>query len=189
MESIMKKILLAAGFLLACQGMFAVENIAQNSPYYQKRITLIGYPPYPFTDHTNIFSSTADQRQSYRMKHFSYGAISQEMADSEMKKFKESGINMVVAEDNRYLMSGGGNLELKGFGLNSKKLDEIIENTNKVIKACHDNKMQFIHHITCTMIDSGAFKEHPEWQAIDMATGKFIINHFNNLRFISRYKF
>ncbi len=173
----MKKLLLAAVFL-ACQGMFAVESVTQDSPYYQKRITLIGYPQYPFTNNTKIFASPTEQRQAYQMRFFSYETISQESADNEMKKINESGINFVIAEDNRYIMRGIGEDDQKIPGLNAGSLEEMIENAKKVIAACHKNNMQFINHITCTMVDSGLFKKHPDWAVVDMETGKTNLNQY-----------
>jgi len=112
------------------------------------------------------------------MRFFGYKIISQEAADREMEKIKESGINFVLAEDNRYIMRGIGEMDQNIPGLNAGTLEEMIENTRKVVEACHKNNMQFINHITCTMVDSGLFKKHSDWAMIDMETGKSPLNRY-----------
>ena len=38
--------------------------------------------------------------------------------------------------------------------------------------------LEFIHHLTCTMVDSAVFVKHPDWTAINIKTGKTDINGY-----------
>ena len=167
----------------AVLGVTAVAVRAEegaDSRYYQTRGGLTGYLADELvTEFMPLPDNASDQRHVYRMARHRFDTVTAEEATRIVKDYKKQGINLIISENNRYLMSEYGTTPGGNTTLHSEKtLDSIIENTNRMIAACHAEGILFIHHITATMVDSAIFEEHPDWAAILLDSGETLQNHY-----------
>ncbi|MFH1970526.1 MAG: hypothetical protein ABIJ53_09445, partial [Verrucomicrobiota bacterium] len=172
----MKRFLRLIGLLLvfgAFSSAAAETDRNSGSPKIQ-----MGYPPYRLENgKSKAMEPVQVFRQSPRIIAYAYGNITTNQADQVARRFWEQGFNLVMSEGNRYLFKEAAD-EKSSWTLRVLPFEEVIKNTKIMADACHRYGLRFFLHLTCSMVDQSLLDKHPDWAAIDIATGKTIINAY-----------
>ena len=138
------------------------DNLPKNKDLscYDSKNMLIGYP-YLISDADKIYifkrpSTPYDLKYNMRAVNSSYGDVTVENAEKTARKLKESGVNTVLSGGNRSIY---------------KNLDKNIKNSSIVRNACHKYGINFVHHLTTTMVDAEYQKKNPQYSCIDISKG------------------
>lgn len=169
-----------SGIAALCLSLSAAqaEGPGADSIYYRVRTELVGYPPYRLAaGERSPLTSIRDLRQAWRIIAYAYDDLTPAQARAKAREFKDKGFNLVLSEGNRYLFRGDKPLK-SGAAMRVAKYEDVIRNTRIMSDACHEVGLKFFLHLTCTMVDAGLLEDHPEWAAIDIATGKTITNGY-----------
>ena len=172
---------LLMGGLSSCVTKQAAETSAvpdNLKEYYAPREKVLGLPDFQSSRPNVLFARVQDKRQAYRMCSLKIPKdITPEWADAKAKELHDQGFNFILSEDCRYLMFDEADKPSPRFEKN-RSLDKVIADSNIMIQACHKYGMDFIHHLTCTMVDAAVFIKHPTWKAINIKTGETDINGY-----------
>ena len=151
------------------------DNMAE---YFAPRENILGLPDFKSNLPNARLARVEDRRKAYRMISLQIpNDITEEWADAKARELKELGFNFILSEGCRDLMQDETEKPSPRYA-NSRKLGKLIADSNIMIKACHKYGMDFIHHITCTMVDAAIFEKHPGWKAINLNTGNSDINGY-----------
>jgi len=138
--------------------------------------------------------STKEVLDTLRMSVFAYGKITEEEADNEMRKMRDSGFNAVLTEGQRYLLNDKP-INAKGWDFfRSLPFEENIRCTKIVADACHKYGLKVFLHLTGTAIPDDEFAQaHPNWMSVRLTDGKVSTKSgihwacFNNNDFAEAY--
>ncbi len=172
---------LIVGGLASCVTKKSAETTAvpeELKEYYAPREKVLGLPDFTSNRPNVLFARVHDKRQAYRMCSLKIPKdITPEWADAKAKELHDQGFNFILSEDCRYLTYDEADKPSPRFEKN-RPLDKVIADSNIMIEACHKHGLDFIHHLTCTMVDSAVFIKHPTWKAINIKTGETDINGY-----------
>jgi len=155
------------------------EQEMDSDAHYSKRTKLIGYPAYPYDGlGADAPKSAADLRQTLRMISMPHGNITPEEANTKATELRRQGFNAMLSESNRYLFRDSDEENIPAAVANAPSYDRVIANTKNMADACHRQGLKFYLHLTCTMVHQGLLDKHPDWAAIDLVTGKPIVNTY-----------
>lgn len=178
MISILRKQLLVSVLITQVLGLCSAVSRAQDSGASQPIV--IGYPhdgkPVPPSD----LKSIEDLNQAWRICSFSHRGMTPESADEVAKRYAAAGFNLMISEGNRYLLWDKEKAAPKAHNLitHGQSFEDTLRDTRLMSDACHKYGMKFFLHLTSTMVDATLLEEHPEWAAIDMATGTSPTNSY-----------
>ncbi len=147
-----------------------------DAAHYRTRQILLGYPPIPArADLPPQPGRPADPLRGIRMTLVKYAKIDDAEAERIAGWAAERGFTQILTEGNRYLFYRPGEPQehLSG-GSRYETLDELIANGKRLADACHRHGIQYIVHVTCTMVTKDFLDRHPDWAALDLRTGKRI---------------
>jgi len=163
------------GLALSGIGCWSVGN---DDFHYSKRVRIVGFPDYKPVMQGPGKHSKWELKQTLRILNHSYANLTPASADKTAREFSEQGFTIVLSESNRYLFKDSAD-EILPAGLSCHStLDQIIKDNRLLSDACHRHGLKFYLHQTSTMVSENLLKEHPDWAAIDLETGKTIINSY-----------
>ncbi len=186
--------LIVAGAL--CGSMAdAAEPPPAEKGYYEKRINIVGYPiPSTSPVTTTAVSDTKAVLQALRMTGVAYAGMPASHADEAAKTARAHGFNAVIGGGHRYLFSDLPNEKLATNVVCGGTYEQLLRDAKTMSEACHRHGLKFFLHQTSTMVDASLITRHPEWSAVDLATGKPYQNSYgtantclNNEDFMSEY--
>ncbi len=153
-------------------GQAAVNLLAQENNVASQTRT-IGYPYDGKLVPPSDLTSIQDLQQAWRICSYTHRQLTPEKADEVAKRYAEAGFNLMISEGNRYLFWDKDKTPPSAYTItsSSEPFDDTLRNTRLMSEACHKYGMKFFLHLTSTMVDVALLKEHPDWAAIDGATG------------------
>jgi len=186
--------LITAG-ALCCSMAHAEEPPTELQGYYEKRVSIVGYPmPTVALETDQAVLDTKSVLQSLRMTGVSYAGMSPAHADEAAKTFQAQGFNAVIGGGHRYLFSDTLDEKLATNVVCGGTYEQLLRDAKMMSEACHRHGLKFFLHQTSTMVDASLIARHPEWSTVDLATGKPYQNAYgtantclNNDDFMSEY--
>lgn len=108
-----------------------------------------------------------------RAMHWGYPVdITDEEIEQTIKRFAEAGVNLLLAEDHRYIMYDlpldAKSQEIPHFHFKPQNYEASIHATRRVVESCHRNGIKFLQHITCCYCSEDFKNDHADWTQRDI---------------------
>jgi hypothetical protein len=160
------------GVLLFVSFGFAAEPPPELADRYEGHRELIGYPTAPLVRGKK--HGDADWLPYMRMRTVKHrAAVTTEEAARLAKEIADTGFNVVISEDSRYLLRETDDKVAPGetdtVGL---PFPDLVRNTRRLVDAFHKEGVRFIGHLTCAQVAFTYAEKHPGQQMVDINTGK-----------------
>lgn len=95
--------------------------------------------------------------------------VSYKEADEKIKGFSEIGINVLLTEDNRYIIYDLKNPDNEPkFHFKCTNKEASVKATKMVADICHKYNIKILHHVTCCYCTEDFMKAHKDWTQRDL---------------------
>lgn len=170
-----RRLLTFVGLLFA----FTSSASADEKAYYEKRVSIVGFPSSSdFVPSQSTVAETKSVLQNLRMTGISYAGLSPEQADDQAKSLRQQGYNAVIGGGHRYLFSDVPGEKIAPNAVCGGTYEQLLRDAKIMTAACRKHGLKFFLHQTSTMVDQSLIERHPEWSAVDLATGKPFSNGY-----------
>ena len=151
----------------------AAERPPAEKGYYEKRISIVGYPvPTAALETATAVSDTKAVLRALQMTGVSYAGMPPAHAEEAAKTLRAQGFNAVIGGGHRYLFSDTPNEKLATNVVCGGTYEQLLRDAKTMSEACRRQGLKFFLHQTSTMVDASLIARHPTWAAVDLATGK-----------------